>query len=295
MTSEIDTNVKFAYVAVGIACLPTALFHFVVFCIGKPSCRPVVSTRVQTIGENKESKCFRASIIVLLFLFMFVCFGMEMTVGKLIATFVVKGLEWEKYKGTLATSLFYGVFGFARLVGIPLSAIFSPRNMIISDLVLMLVSSLLMSFAVHLHHAVGWVSIALLGFAIGPIFATAILWASRYILVTGTVTSVFLIGSSLGSMSIPALAGFLFEVLGHMCIPYVALGCSISIFVIYIIMQLIAIRQGEIYSPTKEPDKGTTPTKEKSAQEMKPLRLQVDHIKSVIEKQEELSEKDKMI
>jgi fucose permease len=46
------------------------------------------------------------------------------------------------------------------------------------------------------------------------IFPTVLVWAERRMSMTGTVTSMFLVGASLGAMFLPWLIGQLFEAMG---------------------------------------------------------------------------------
>lgn len=49
------------------------------------------------------------------------------------------------------------------------------------------------------------------GLSLATVFPTVITWAERRITVSGLVTSIFLVGASLGAMFLPWLIGQLFE------------------------------------------------------------------------------------
>ena len=57
-----------------------------------------------------------------------------------------------------------------------------------------------------------WFCTAMLGVGLASIFPTGITWAERYMHITGKATAVFVVGSALGEMAMPALTGFLFQV-----------------------------------------------------------------------------------
>jgi FHS family Na+ dependent glucose MFS transporter 1 len=64
------------------------------------------------------------------------------------------------------------------------------------------------------NRAAAWVGTFGVGLSMASIFPTAISLAERRMRITGTITSVFFVGGSLGGMSIPWLIGQLFETTG---------------------------------------------------------------------------------
>ena len=76
------------------------------------------------------------------------------------------------------------------------------------------------------------------------IFPTGITWAERYMEVTGKATAVFVVGSALGEMFMPAFTGFLFEAKEPMWLLYIMLGGALIADIVYIIMQNLASNSG---------------------------------------------------
>jgi MFS transporter, FHS family, Na+ dependent glucose transporter 1 len=107
-------------------------------------------------------------------------------------------------------SAFWGALTAGRLLSIPVAVRFSPRAMLRLDLWGSLASLLLMVLFPRQIWALG-IGSAGLGFFLATIFPTNMSLASRYIPITGKVTGILSIGSSLGALVLPWLVGQMFE------------------------------------------------------------------------------------
>jgi FHS family Na+ dependent glucose MFS transporter 1 len=111
------------------------------------------------------------------------------------------------------TSAFWGALTFGRLLAIPLAARLRPRTILLGDLLGCLASVgaiLLLPRSL----AALWLGTAGLGLAMASIFPTTLAFAARRMPATGKVTSIFLVGASLGAMLVPWLIGQLFAPAG---------------------------------------------------------------------------------
>ena len=196
--------------------------------------------------KGNEDKSFKIKMLIMTLIYFFFDVGIEITFGGLVATYVVKGLNWEKYKGPVITSVFWGIFGISRLISVPVSAFLRPTTMIIISLICIVVSLLTMTLLGHLHEAVIWAATGVFGYALGPLFPSGVLWTSRYILLDGRASSVITIGSCFGSTLFPALTAYLFDVASHQWLLYILLGEGFVLLVIFIIMNVVAVRHGEL-------------------------------------------------
>jgi len=79
-----------------------------------------------------------------------------------------------------------------------------------------------------------WLGTVGMGISIAPLFPTSISLAERRMAITGQVTGWFLVGASVGSMSLPWLIGQLFEPIGPqiaMVIILIDILVAVGIFV----------------------------------------------------------------
>lgn len=117
------------------------------------------------------------------------------------------------------TSAFWGAFTLGRLIAIPVAARFKPSAILLGN-ILACLAGVVMVLIGHNSTLMLWAGTAIFGFAMGPLFPTTISFASTRIATTGRVTAWFLVGASLGFMSVPWLIGQWFEPLG----PQIAIG-----------------------------------------------------------------------
>ena len=246
------SKVQFAYLTIALYIFVVAVLFGVVCCSGGCSLRAHELYETETTGTKRtESKGFRCQTLVLLFIFYFLYVGMEVTYGGLLLAFTVKQLKWTKKQGTRVTSVFWGSFAASRGISIFIARCCSPTVMLIMDLVFTNVALAALVMTLDSHASVIWYASALLGFGMASIFPTGITWAERYMEVTGKSTAVFVIGSALGEMCMPALTGFLFEAKDPMWLLYVMLASAVVCIVVYIIMQNLASNSGVRYKELK--------------------------------------------
>lgn len=96
-----------------------------------------------------------------------------------------------------------------RIFSIPIATRFRPRTILWTDLIGCLVSISLPVFFPQSQWAI-WVGAFGFGLFVASIFPTVITWAERRMNMSGLVTSMFFIGSSLGGIFFPWFIGQLF-------------------------------------------------------------------------------------
>jgi FHS family Na+ dependent glucose MFS transporter 1 len=152
-------------------------------------------------------------IVVLVALLLLLYVGAEAAFGGWIFTYAVAQSLSDARTAALLTSAFWGALTVGRLLGIPIAARVRPRAILLTDLVgcLASVGAMLLwpSSA-----AVAWAGTVGLGLAMASIFPSAISLAEERVSITGRVTGWFLVGSSIGAMSLPWLIGQLFASVG---------------------------------------------------------------------------------
>jgi FHS family Na+ dependent glucose MFS transporter 1 len=153
------------------------------------------------------------TLAVWIALFFFLYVGAEGSFGGWIATYAkATGLGGSATAAYL-TSVFWGALTLGRLLSIPLAARFSPRQVLAGDLMVCLISI----FALLIwsgSEVITWIGTFGAGLGMASIFPTTISLAERHTTITGTVTSWFFVGGSLGGMTIPWAIGQLFESVG---------------------------------------------------------------------------------
>ncbi len=153
-------------------------------------------------------------LLVFLIAAMFFFFvGAELSYGGWIYTYALsQDLATVTTAGYL-TSLFWGALTLGRLVNIPVAVRVRPRYMLMADIA-GLVMSLLLLLMWPTSSIIVWIATFGMGFSMASAFATLMGLGEHHIAITGKITSLFLVGSSLGSMSVPWVIGQFFESYG---------------------------------------------------------------------------------
>ena len=242
------SKVEFAYLTIAVFNFAVSLMFLVLCCCGEKSLKAIRNQDIQPeYIVRKENKGFRVQILIMLFVFYFLYVGMEVTYGAFLMAFCVDYLKWDKTKGVLMTSVFWGSFAVGRGLAIPLAKCLNPPIMLIADLILCCLSLTGLLMGLDSNDTILWFCTAVLGLGLSSVFPTGITWAERYMHVTGKATAVFVVGSALGEMAMPALVGWLFEVKNPMWLIKILLGCALLSVVLYIFMQNLASNMGDRY------------------------------------------------
>ncbi len=130
--------------------------------------------------------------------------------GGWIYTYVTRLGLGDATAAAAINSLFWGALTAGRLLSIPLAVRFNPKQMLRMDLWGSLASLALMAIFPRTLWLLG-VGSAGLGFFLATIFPTNMSLASRHIPITGKITGILSIGSSLGALILPWLVGQTFE------------------------------------------------------------------------------------
>ncbi|XP_033726395.1 sodium-dependent glucose transporter 1A-like [Pecten maximus] len=143
--------------------------------------------------------------------------------------FCVNRLDWSSVDGSYATSIFYGCFGFGRLVAVVWVKYINPKRF----LSVFCIALLLMFISVWLcgvyYFDVGvWLTAALTGVAIAVIYPTVFTWTEEdFLPVSGKISSYFNITSALGGTINPIVIGTLMDLYNPLWYAYLLMGESV--------------------------------------------------------------------
>jgi len=191
-----------AYWLLAILLLPTA---FLLFRLPSPH------IPYQSDGESASKPRWLLVFLIAAMFFFFV--GAELSYGGWIYTYALSlNLAGITTAGYL-TSLYWGSLTLGRLVNVPVAARVRPRYMLMADLT-GLVLSLMLLLLWPTSSILVWIATFGMGFSMASAFATLMALGEHHIDITGRITSLFLVGGSLGSMTVPWIIGQFFEAYG---------------------------------------------------------------------------------
>ena len=163
------------------------------------------------------------ALIIACMLFFFFYVGAEIAFGGWIYTYAVTlnlaGIVMAAY----LNSAFWLAFTIGRLISIPLATRFTPRQVILTALLSSL-SVLILGMLFSNSSTVLWLMVIGLGFCMAPVYATGFTLAGQSMALTGLLTSIILLGDSLGGMVLPSLVGQVIESTGPQAMVYLIFG-----------------------------------------------------------------------
>jgi FHS family Na+ dependent glucose MFS transporter 1 len=172
-----------------------------------PSPQPPTAHEQEALGAPRPWPVFL--IAALLFLFV----AAEASYGGWVYTYALKRDIGTAATAAYLTSAFWGALTLGRLVSIPIAARFRSSTILLGNILGCLVGMAIVLLSRN-SPLLLWTGTFIFGFAMGPLFPTTISFASTRMATTGRVTAWFLVGASLGAMTLPWLIGQLFEPLG---------------------------------------------------------------------------------
>lgn len=195
---------------------------------------PAPSAAPRTAEEKKAAfPVFPVIILVILFI---LYVGLELSFGNWVYTYAVTLKLASESVGAYLTSAFWGAFTLGRLIGVWTASRMRSQTILFMDLI-----GCIASMAVVLlwrESALGlWVGTIGVGLCMASIFPTILMLAGERIHVTGTITGLFLVGSSIGSFLLPWLIGQAFVRTGPQIMPMVVLLdiCAFLLVLIYFV------------------------------------------------------------
>ena len=191
-------GITWAYWTLALLALPAALWL-----LSRPS------PTAPAVAEDSPAGRVRPVLVALTALLLFLYVGAELGFGGWVYTYALTlGLGTETSAATL-TSVYWGALTLGRLLGIPVAARVRPRSILAGSLLGGLLSVVLIGLWPRSAVAL-WAGALGMGLFTGPVFATVMVLAGRYIALTGRITGWIFVGSSLGGMFLPWLIGQLF-------------------------------------------------------------------------------------
>jgi FHS family Na+ dependent glucose MFS transporter 1 len=220
---------KWGYWLIALMMLPAALWL-----LKLPSPAIISSQEASATGVTSRFLLF----LMIAFFFLYV--GGEASFGGWIFTYSL-ALDLASETGAAyLTSVFWGALMVGRLVSIPLAVRFRSSTLLWVDLIGCLLSILLILMLPQSPIAI-WAGTIGVGFSMASMFPMMMTLAERRLGLTGKITGSFLIGASLGGMTIPWLIGQLFE----------DVGPKVTMWVILIVMSIAVGVYGLIQSASR--------------------------------------------
>lgn len=218
-----------------LLCLPVAIWLW------------LLPSPTATKYDIPEKKTTFPIIPVAILITLFISYvGLELGFANWVYAYALNLKLATESSGAYLTSAFWGAFTVGRLLGIWTALRMRSTTILFMDLAGCIISALIILLWRDSVLAL-WVGTIGLGLCMASIFATVLMLAGERIRVTGTITGLFLVGSALGSATIPALIGQAFAHIGPHIMPIIIL-VDVLIFLlvlVYFISQRIGLKPAD--------------------------------------------------
>jgi FHS family Na+ dependent glucose MFS transporter 1 len=203
-------DITWAYWVLALLMLPTAVW---LLRLSSPTVQAASKDELVGQANHRSTEAHERLLVALIALFFVLHVGAESGFGGWVYTYAVTlDLTGETVAAYL-TSAYWGALTLGRLLAIPLVARFRPRSILLGDLVGCLAAvGVILLWPSSLTAL--WLGTLGLGLSIASLFPVSLSLAERCTTITGQVTAWFIVGASVGGMSLPWLIGQLFESVG---------------------------------------------------------------------------------
>jgi len=216
-------SINWTYWSFAIICLPIAIWLWL---LPEP-------THQMHSDEKKKTPLLLIPVMLCVLLF-FLYVGLELGFGNWIYTYALTLGLGTTITAAYLTSAFWGTFTLGRLLGVWVSTRTRPQTILFMDLLGCAISTIIIMLWKESTLAL-WVGTIGLGVSMASIFPTIFMLAGEKMLITGTITGWFLVGSGAGSMLMPWLIGQIFALTGPMQMTTVLLVDIVGIVCILLI------------------------------------------------------------
>ncbi len=187
--------------------------------------------------------------LLLLITLFFLYVGAEVSFGGWIYTYAVELRLADAATAGYLASIFWGALMLGRLLSIPLTARIRPRYLLVGDLIGQIICLALLARWPELP-AMVWVVSFGMGLFMASVFPAQLALAERNLPLSGQITSLFFVGASLGSMTLPWLIGQRIEAAGPQVMTTLVLAAVLAWGVVFVVF-LFSLRAVSVQDRTE--------------------------------------------
>jgi MFS transporter, FHS family, Na+ dependent glucose transporter 1 len=198
----------------------------------------------EKLKHSQQTKKIDTHLILLMMTLFFIYVGVESGFGGWIFTYALETNIASKGASSYMNALFWGALTVGRLLSIPLSKKHAPSKILIGNFILAILF-LGMILIWPRNAIVVWISSAGLGLGLSSVFPTLLALGETRMQITGGVTGLFFLGSSLGGTLLPMLLGQIFEFIGSYQIMLTLFSVTVAGLIVLISVIFASNRVGE--------------------------------------------------
>lgn len=163
--------------------------------------------------NEKYPHKINTTLVIPLILLFFLYVGLENGFGGWIFSYATELNLASETTAAYMNSVFWGALTLGRLLSVQLARKITPAQLLTGNYIFA-ISFLGLIILFPLQTSVVWIVTAGLGLSLSSVFPTLLVLAESRMKITGKVTGLFFLGSSLGATFVPMLLGQVFEYVG---------------------------------------------------------------------------------
>jgi FHS family Na+ dependent glucose MFS transporter 1 len=202
--------------------------------------------QAEEVSSNRQDIARYLPLIVTAMLFLFFYVGAEVTFGNWIFTYTITLKLADATRAAYLTSGFWLAFTIGRLISIPVAARFRPAQILTLSLgaCVVITSVLILNPA---STALLWGCTLALGFCMAPVWPTGYNLAGQSVKLTATISSIILLGDSLGGMILPSATGQVVERFGAPLMTWLVFASLLGNILMFVL--LLRLRKANSQPP----------------------------------------------
>ena len=193
---------------------------------------------------DQEKRRIDTRLIILMMILFFIYVGVEGGFGGWIFSYALEENIATESAASYMNSIFWGALTLGRLISVPLSRKLKPSQLLIGNFSLAILF-LGLILVLPINPSAVWIGSAGLGLALSSIFPTLLALGETRLKVTGSVTGLFFLGSSLAGTVVPMLLGQIFEYIGTYQVMLALFGLACLGFIVLISVIFASNKMGE--------------------------------------------------
>lgn len=250
-------TITFVYTTIGTVAIVACICFIIVY---------IFSARETDVVDKEEEVkitdpglCFTIVVVILACLLTGLTSGVEVSFTQMLTSYVVKSSHnMSKSTGSYMTSVYWGAFTTTRALSIALACKVEVKVLLISDMIVSVIAVLILLTVGTWSPLALWFGAALLGIGVASIFPASLSWVEKYININNRIASVFTLVSCVLEMGVPLFISKYLESQPNVLFQFMT-AATISVCIMFVILNCILTRKGEKYVQEKAPIKGKEP------------------------------------
>jgi len=193
---------------------------------------------------NGNDKPINYRLVFLMMALLFIYVGVETGFGGWIFTYALDVRIANEAQASYMNSIFWGALTLGRLLSILVARKLAPSKILIGNFVMAILFLGLILISPR-NGTIVWVTSAGLGLSLSSVFPTILALGESRMKITGKITGLFFLGSSLGGTLLPMLMGQVFEYIGSYQIMLTLFGFACLGLLVLLLVIFVSDRVGE--------------------------------------------------